>query len=1363
MSSKKHHSEWLSLVEVSGPFLTMPVLEKVFPQGLDAHDAEAYRELRIAFEEWEEQTHKPAIHRAWLKYVLQQTLGLPDEVLAEGQSIPETLKATDEIHRVTWRPDFIVRNPADIAPAGQPRLLIQTYAPEQDLNKAVAGQAGNAAPATRMMQLLHATDLKLGLVTNGEHWMLVFAPRGETTGFASWYASLWLEEKLTLQAFRSLLGVQRFFNVPDSETLDELLKESAKHQQEVTDQLGYQVRRAVEVLIYSLDRADQDHGRELLVHVTEPVLYESALTVMMRLVFLFCAEERELLLLGDALYDEHYAVSTLVAQLQTAADQHGEEVLERRHDAWVRLLATFRAVYGGVAHERMKLPAYGGKLFDPDRFPFLEGRAARTNWHETPAQPLPVNNRTVLHLLRSLQYLELQGEARRLSFRALDIEQIGHVYEGLLDHTAKRAAVPVLGLVGSKSNEPEITLPKLELEQAKGETAWLSFLKEQTGKSENTLRRLLASELETEQLNRLRAACGNDEALLRRVQPFGALVRNDSFERPVVINTGSVYVTAGTDRRSSGTHYTPRTLTEPIVQYTLEPLVYVGPAEGLPQHEWRLRPPRELLELKICDMACGSGAFLVQACRYLAERLVEAWSVVGSQLPVAGTDAEPTTDNRQPTTELRLTPFGEPATGAPGESLIPQADAERLAYAQRLVAQRCLYGVDKNPLAVEMAKLSLWLLTLAKHKPFTFLDHAIRCGDSLVGIHDLDQIRYFTLDLENKQKAFFTGAIEQATEEVIALRQRIEARPAERVEDAEIQQQLLAEAEAKAARLRYAADLLVAVEFRAGTARQKEDWLNDAAIQANQYHEHHSIEEFKAAAAKALNGQQTFHWPLEFPEVFVERKGFDAIIGNPPFQGGTVASTVLGSLYTSYIQNRFTPWHGKADLVGAFLRQFSFLLRRPGNGGIVATASLIRGETLESSIVPLMSNGGELIRARSPFIWPGSANVTAVCVWLWFAEWLGQKILDDEVVESIGPDLEPGLLLGPKPLTNSCLPGFLGIKLSPSNAGISLTQKLSLPSEGQAALLPAIGGQELYRNTDWMMGPFAFDPDNLTQNILDQCQQALGTYISLSSLKHSAPASGLSELLAQSQMAFACAETTHVQLAFINVPTDGVLLKHSTIIFPQCGWYSFALLQSNFHNTWVWKYGIRRKEDLRYSPKRCAVTFPLPDLGNNFEQVLSIVGEQYHAHRQTIMLARQEGLTKTYNRFHNPEETAADIQRLRALHQQMDEAVAAAYGWTDVALGHDFHATKQGTRFTLSEPARREVLDRLLELNHLRHAAEVAEGLHDKGAKKKSAAGRKKKSASGQSSVVSGQPGESGLRPEQEALFELDDQHKLFK
>ncbi len=623
MSIAKFHAEWLSLIEISGPFLSLPVLKKVFPQGLDPHDPDHFRMLRQVHEEWDDNQlglkPDPAIHTQWIKWVLRNTLDL-EEVLVEGQDIPQTLKAEIEEpqHRETLRPDMVVMGPENKA-----QMLVQWYPLKQKLGRTVEGKPWKASPDTRMTQLLRDSGVPLGLITNGDQWMVVYAPPSETSGYASWYSTLWLEEKKTLAAFRTLLSSHRFFGVPDDETLVPMLAESASTQQEVTDQLGSQVRSAVEILIQSLDRADQDYGRELLADVPEEKLYEAALTVMMRLVFLFCAEERELLLLGDQLFDQHYAVSTLVAQLQNTADQHGEEILERRLDAWCRLLSTFRAVYGGVNHDRMHLPAYSGNLFDPDRFPFLEGRKSDTLWKEIEANPLPINNRTVLHLLRSLQYLEMHGEAQRLSFRALDIEQIGHVYEGLLDHTAKRSAEPVLGLVGK--HEPETPLAQLEEQRAKGDEDFFDFLKKETGSSRKW-ENYIDKESDNDASKKLRSACGNDEQLFERVLPFAKLVRNDTFDRPVVIGKNSFYVTAGTDRRSSGTHYTPRSLTEPIVTHTLEPLVYVGPADGTPREEWKLKSPKQLLDLKICDMACGSGAFLVQAARYMAERLLEVVS-----------------------------------------------------------------------------------------------------------------------------------------------------------------------------------------------------------------------------------------------------------------------------------------------------------------------------------------------------------------------------------------------------------------------------------------------------------------------------------------------------------------------------------------------------------------------------------------------------------------------------------------------------------------------------------------------------------------------------------------------------------------
>ncbi len=1322
-STARHHAEWLSLIEVSGPFLSLPVLMKAFPQELDADDPDQARDLRLAFEEWQDNQlgarPRPEVHTAWIDFVLRHTLELPDEVIAEGQDIPQSLKATVSEHGETLRPDIVVRNPDDAPDAGKPRLLVQTYPLSQDLTKPVPDRRWKAAPDTRMMELLHATDVRLGLVTNGERWMLVDAPRGETTGYASWYASLWLEERLTLRALRSLLGPRRFFAVTADETLEAMLAESARNQQEVTDQLGYQVRSAVEVLIQSLDRADQDRGRQLLADVPETVLYEAALTVMMRLVFLFCAEERELLLLGDPLYDEHYAVSTLSDQLQDVADQHGEEVLERRRDAWCRLLSTFRAVYGGVHHERMTLLAYAGSLFDPDRFPFLEGRPTGTSWRDTPANPLPVDNRTVLHLLRSLQYLEMRvpgggaAESRRLSFRALDIEQIGHVYEGLLDHTAKRATAPILGLQGTKSKEPEVPLGELERLREQGEDELVDFLRQETGRSASALKKRLEPTLEGEQAGRLLAVCGTDSDLGDRVQPFAGLLRDDSFGYPVVIGEGSVYVTAGTDRRSSGTHYTPRSLTEPIVQYTLEPSVYVGPAEGKPKEEWQLKPAEELLDLKICDMACGSGAFLVQACRYLSERVVEAWEEAESRHPdVPG-----------------ITPFGKPSSGESGEAIIPKDTDERMAYAQRLVAQRCLYGVDKNPLAVEMAKLSLWLLTLSKDKPFTFLDHAIRPGDSLVGIKDLKQLEAFNLDGEGTSNRVILYFLRDRVRDAIDLRRRIADRPADKPEDVAAQEELMRQAEEKIERLKCAADFLVSAAFAGTSANEREAALTDAAIKVAARFENSEIGEFRSAADAALDGQPTFHWPLEFPEVLVGRGGFDAMVCNPPFMGGKKITGALGSAYRDHIVAHVAGGtKGVADLCAYFFLRADGLLSHRGGLGYLGTNTIGQGDTAEVGLEQIRQGGSTIIRAEPSRTWPGTAGVVVAAVWTTRQTWSAPCVLANDHVPGISAILAPsyGGYDKPQPLAANaerCGQGVIisgsGFVLTPDEAsGIIDSEPFC-----QEVIFPYIGGKELNERPDLSHARYVIDfgdwPLEKAKEY-GQCYERVRALVYPQRSQHKRKAyrerwwqyaerqasllartSSLSRVLVKAK--------TSRTWAFAFIPPE-VIYSTAIIGFVSELFADFGVLQSLIHNAWAERYTSTLKTDMAYIPTDCFENFPFPEGTGD----VASAAEDYYEHRCGLMLDRHEGLTQTYSRVDYAAEGSADVATLRDLQTELDAAAVAAYGWTDLDLGHGFHETKQGLRFTISEEARREVLDRLLQLNHERYEEEVRQGLHDK-------------------------------------------------
>jgi hypothetical protein len=1522
MSIARHHAEWLSLIESSGPFLSLQTLLEVFPQGLDAHDPERFRVLRQAYEEWLENHSDVGIHRTWGEWVLKEILEFPDEVLKTGQEIPQGLKVFIPEHQETLRPDYIVNSIDDSADSNRPkiRLLVQIYPPEQALEKTLKNSRWSASPATRMMELLRGTGVWLGLITNGEHWMLINAPTGTneiapgikyntpspTVSYISWYANLWLEEKITLQAFRSLLGVQRFFGVPDDQTLEALFVKSADSQQEVTDQLGYQVRKAVEVLIQKIDKIDQDRNRKLLKNISQTQLYEAALFMMMRLVFLFSAEEKGLLRLGESLYDQSYSVSTLRSQLREVADHYGEEILERRHDAWCRLLATFRAVYGGIDHDLLRLPALGGDLFNPDKFPFLEGRT-EGNWQQVSSQPIPIDNRTVLHLLEALQILQIKvpgggTEPRRLSFRALDVEQIGHVYEGLLDHTAIRATSPVLGLLGTKDKEPEITLDELEIAFAKGENEFIKILKTLTGRSETTLKKAVDSAnfnknvilsernkndaqndnnnvilSETKDLggvvkdgrdssqaqndknnaqndknnlqndrrgyaqnNNLLIACNNNSELLERVKPFVNLIRSDTFGYPVIIPTGSVYVAQGSNRRETGTHYTPKSLTEEIVRYTLEPLVYQGVAEGKLKTEWKLIPAPELLDLKICDMAMGSGAFLVQVCRYLGERLIEAWKEAETANPG----------------KIVIAPDGQLSKSRPQESIIPIDATERLMVAKRIIAERCIYGVDKNPLAVEMAKLSLWLETLQKDKPFTFLDHALKAGDSLVGVN-LEQLKRWNLQTEGESYQLGIGGddLQRLIDETIDFRLQIESEPVNSPQDQKKKEYLLVQANARIKDLKDRADLLISC-YLTNAKKQEQQGLRSALLMVAQGTM--SITDYHRKILPDLNSLTPFHWELEFPEVFltarnelesnlnrkskiVTRKstiGFNALVGNPPFMGGKKITGALGTPYRDYlVQYLANNVRGSADLCAYFFLRGEQLTCENGGFGLVATNTIAQGDTREVGLDQIVQNldtsavipqtptvipqtptvipqaptvipqaptvilsetkdlsgvvkdsrdssqaqndrnnaqndknntqndkndaqngrGGVIYRAVSSRTWEGTASLEVAFVWMRQGEWQGNFILDEKPVNGITPFLTvPGKLAGNpyrlianqnKSFQGSVVLG-MGFVLEPEEA-----QKLIEKNpKNKNILFPYLNGEDLNSSSDqspsrWVINfkdwpldadhddpkkpkgkPYAVDyPDCLKiieEKVKPERNKSNRKVYREKWWQFAEKCPALYEAIAGMERVLA-----FVQISKTKYPTflpKDIVYNQRLVIIASAQYSVFSVLCSNLHYWWVLTMGSSFKKDSIYTSSDCFETFPFP-LSNNQPLILNHqskivnleeIGETYYNHRQQIMLIRQEGLTKTYNRFHNPDEQSPDIIKLRELHVEMDQAVAVAYGWDDLTLDHNFHETKQGIRYTISEAARREVLDRLLQLNHQRYAEEVEAGLHDKGKKK---------------------------------------------
>lgn len=839
--------------------------------------------------------------------------------------------------------------------------------------------------------------------------------------------------------------------------------------------------------------------------------------------------------------------------------------------------------------------------------------------------------------------------------------------------------------------------------------------------------------LDDQLVSRFRTAC-QDADLWKRVQPFAGLVRLDSVEYPVVVTTGSVFVTAGTDRRSTGTHYTPKSLTEPIVQYTLEPLVYIGPADGLPKEQWKLRSAKELLGLKICDMACGSGAFLVQACRYMAVRLLEAWDAVQRANPC----------------KVQITPEGEPSTGQPGEMLIPDDLDERQTYALRIVAQRCLYGVDINPLAVEMAKLSLWLLTLAKDKPFEFLDHAIRCGDSLVGIHNIEQLRKFNLDGKGVDNNLFLQFLDPKIKEAIALRRQITEMQANTVEDVEQQDRLLREANEKIDRLKCAADFLIAAEFTPGSASDKRRARDDAAIKVAIHFNDSDLPTFRREAQKALAGQVTFHWPLEFPEVMVERGGFDGFVGNPPFMGGQKLSGEFSGEYREYLVSHLAQGQrGSADLCAYFFLRVWELLRTRGAFALLATNTIAQGDTRQAGLDQIAKDSGITFRAERSRPWPGNAAVMVAVCHVFNGDWNGVFNLDGEIVGSISSSLDAVSWYSmPFQLAANSDQSFkgtevygIGFVISPEQA----QELISADSRNRRIIKPYLDGQTVNSSPDTKTDRWVIDFAGMSeqeaasysacfsivvrevkpQRTALASRNASGSSRAKQWWRFSREVVELYEALKGREKVLVVARVSRTA-AFVFVDANQIL-NEMLVVFLSPRFATFSTLQSSIHVEWCWTYSSTLKGDLRYSQTDCFETYPLPPLAVELDKI----GEVYHGHRQSRMLSCQEGLTKTYNRFHNPEETSADIQRLRQLHAEMDNAVSAAYGWTGLDLGHGFHPTKQGVRYTISEPARREVLARLLKLNHERYAEEVKQGLHEKKKSRNTRKSRKKSEEEG--------------------------------
>jgi hypothetical protein len=1203
--------------------------------------------------------------------------------------------------------------------ATRARLLVTVHPPGTRLDARPPGDQWSATPIDRLALLCRATGVELGLATNAAAWVLVWAPRNAAMGKATFSADLFSEEPVLLDAFTSVLGARRFFAAAEGDRLEQLLAESASAQAEVTGKLGQQVRQAVELLVGAMSRANREHDGELLAGIEPHQVYEAAVGVLMRCVFLLYAEEQGLLPLGDDLYDRTLAASTLLDQLREIADVAGDEPLERSTTAWHRLLALFRAVHGGIAHDLLRIPAYGGGLFDPDRFPFLEGRRPGERWRETAATPLPVDDLTVRAMLTALQELRFSEagvtETRRLTYRSLDVEQIGHVYEGLLDHSAVTLDRTALGLIGKLGIEPEVALDDLTAAAARGREAFIAWLNETTTRTARQLERLLDADTDADTLRLLRAACDNDEVLTERLTPYVHVIRPNLRGLPTVFPAGTMYVTQTGAKRDSGTAYTTRDLAEEVVEHALEPLVYEpGPADGTECADWKLRTVQELLDMKVCDPAVGSGAILVAACRYLAKRLVEAWILA-----------------RMPEAE-----------GDPHEVFVA---------ACRAVADRCVYGVDRDPMAVEMAKLSLWLVTLSKERPFSFLDHAVKAGDSLLGITDLEQLRHLHMDpATGRRRQLAIGEdpaiVDAAVERAVGLRRELEAIPVITVRDAEEKARLDAAATSELHALRIVADLVVGSALRAELPNQHaaEDQIAAsapiivAALDPDQPAELRSLalNQVEQRARQALDAgrpesaphRNPLHWPLAFPEVFVgqNRHGFDVLVGNPPFLGGQRITGAAGTDFRNFCVHWLADGkRGSADLVSYFFLRASQVT---SGLGFLATNTISQGDTREVGLDQLTAAGWTIYRAVKSVSWPGEATLEIAKVWLRH-HWEGRLVLGEREVPAITTSLDPAGRVTGKPYR---LAANVGRSFQGSNVlGLGFTlpvaeaqDLLEKDPRNADVVFPYLNGDDLNslpRQTArrWIINFYDWPLEQAAQ--YGDCLKIVDEQVrpERESNRYSAhardhwwqyerPRVELYSTIEPLDRVLVIGNTSKV-VQSVFVPSRQVLDKQLTI-FAYDDDFHFGVLTSAFHWWWAITRASTLETRIRYTPTDCFETFPQPP----FSSSVAVAGRALDQHRTALMIRDDEGLTKTYNRVHDPEDMSPGIQDLRNLHVALDLAVRDAYGWSNLSLDHGFHDTPQGGRFTLGPSARTEVLDRLLELNHRRYAEEVAAGLHDK-------------------------------------------------
>ena len=1334
----RDHLEWLGFIQPTGLVVSAHALERAGAV-LNRRDIEGQRRLEECVEmsvpaPGEEPAPFLPDFETFARRVLDWSFHPAGYAGGGAGPVPPELELALPEYGETLRPEFAVRERDPRGGRAPWQLLVSVVEPETDLDRVVRKGSGlEASPHGRLERLLRATRVPAGLIFGGRTIRLLSAPRGESSGWMDFQVRDMLPTagRPLVAAMRLLIRESRLLTGPAEHRLAGLLEASRKYQNVVSERLSEQVLHGLYELLRGFEQAHLKSHGNLLAHELEQDpdnVYRALLTVILRLVFLLYAEERGMLT-GDPTFATHYSVVGLHERLREDAGLY-PDTMDDRYGAWAQLLALFRMVHDGAKSGAMHLPGRRGALFNPSRFPFLEGWLGSGAPQVTQAiEPPLVPDGTIYRVLEKL--LVLDGE--RISYRALDVEQIGSVYETMMGFRLERATGLSVAVKSPKKGGAPTTVD-LEKLTAVAPGARVKWIRDRTERklTPTVARPLRAAGTVTE----LHAALAKvvDNAATPDLVPRGAMILQPSDER-----------------RRSGSHYTPRELTAPIVEETLRPVLDRLADGAVPRSA-------DLLELKVCDPAMGSGAFLVETCRQLAERLLESWKLYGDCPEV---------------------PAGE----------------DELVFARRQVAQRCLYGVDRNPMAVDLAKMSLWLATLSKDEPLTFLDHALRDGDSLVGL-SRKQIAGFTWERGPAQTEL---SVNDAVKRVSELRSRIR-RAGAGVSPVEMEE-LWEKARKALADVRFYGDLAVEGFFLETkvTARRARRFAHLADVQAGETLAHR---ERLAEKRRERPPFAPFHWQIEFPEVFERNNpGFDAFVGNPPFGGKNTVAAANVPNYPPWLKKLHAESHGNADLVAHFFRRSFDLLRKDGTFGLIATNTIRQGDTRSTGLRWICINGGEIFRALTRYKWLGQAAVVVSIVHVVKGVVSSRRLLDGRTVDEITAflfhdggheDRERLRANAGKSFVGSYVLGMgftfddKGRKAGDESgngpdeeadvtgvpSSLSERQRLLAENPGnREAIFPYIGGSEVntsptHEHHRYVINfrdypPRRADPEAMAPDPGPTRQDAASASHGASGVQREEwrrsgfvpldypdpVAADWPELLAiveervkperlklkrasrrnrwwlygdrQPALYTAIADLDRVlaisrvteHAGFTYLPRK-MVFSDRLVIFPLPSYAAFSTLQSRTHELWALFFGSSLEDRLTYTPSDCFETFPFP-AGWEAHPNLEAAGAEYYQHRARLMVEADEGLTATYNRFHDPDEQGPEIARLRELHAAMDRAVLAAYGWTDIDATCEFFpehpndpakedASNRGRkryRYRWPDPVRDEVLSRLMALN----------------------------------------------------------------